>query len=136
MDESAEEVLDRVWVAWDSSFLCANAADVGSYEFTVRVRNATRSTQAVRVEELVLTHTSPRPRGTAPRATATAAGLPLVVEPGASGSFTVNGTYELVSTDEGKKANLHLQVRGRGVGSGELFALGVNAQFRAPGVAP
>jgi hypothetical protein len=48
----------------------------------------------------------------------------------------VSGTYTLVNTDEGAKANLHFQALGRGVTTGEPFALGINAHLRAPGVAP
>jgi hypothetical protein len=89
----------------------------------------------VTITDLELTHTTPRPRGRGPAATGEAQGLPITVAPGETKSFTVTGTYELVQTDEGKKANLHFTAFGNGVESGESFELGINTHFRAPGVA-
>lgn len=135
VDSSTEEVIDGVFLTWDSSFLCANAPDSGSYTFTVDVLNHADSAEAVTIDSLSLSHTTPRPGGQAPAAAASASGLPLTLAPGESGSFDVSGTYELVETDEGKKANLHLTASGAGVDSGASFDLGINAHFRAPGVA-
>ena len=132
-DRSTEEVLPGVVLTWDSSFLCANAPDSGTYEIEVTVSNAAGSAEAVEIRELRLSHTTPRPGGRGPEATATAQGLPIVVGPGESENFRVSGTYELVSTDEGDKANLHLRALGRGVESGEPFELGINVMLRAAG---
>ncbi|MGH2498559.1 MAG: hypothetical protein ACRDF0_00470 [Candidatus Limnocylindria bacterium] len=133
VDTSTEEVIPGVTLTWDSSFLCANAPDSGTYTFTVEVTNHEGSAEAVTIDDLELTHATPRPRGSGPAATGEAAGLPLTLAPGETGSFTVSGTYTLVETDEGKKANLHFQAFGHGVDSGETFALGINAHIRAPG---
>ena len=56
-----------------------------------------------------------------------AAGLPVTVAPGETESFTVSGTYELVQTDEGDKANLHLVATGS---AGGRFTLGINVHLR------
>lgn len=134
IEQSAEEVLSGVVLTWDSAFLCADAPDEGSYEFTVTVANSAESAEAVSIDDLTLTHTTPRPRGQAPDASGEATGLPLALAPGETASFTVSGTYELAQTDEGKKANLHFRASGHGASSGEPFELGINAHFRAPGV--
>lgn len=133
VDTETEEVLPGVTLTWDSSFLCADAPDSDTYQFTVTVNSAASSSESVTIESIELTHTTPRPGGSGPSATGTASGLPLSLAPGGSGSFTVSGTYELVQTDEGKKANLHFQAHGAGDASGESFSLGINAHFRAPG---
>ena len=101
---------------------------------TVTVANSAESAEAVSIDDLVLAHTTPRPRGQAPDASGEATGLPLALAPGQTASFTASGTYELVQTDEGKKANLHFRASGHGASSGEPFELGINAHFRAPGV--
>lgn len=98
------------------------------------VANSADSTEAVAIDDLVLTHTTPRPRGQAPAASGEVTGLPLTLAPGQTASFSVSGTYKLVQTDEGKKANLHFRANGHGASSGEPFRLGINAHFRAPGV--
>jgi hypothetical protein len=99
----------------------------------VRVTNAATSDEAVRIDGLRLSHTTPRPRGQAPSADATASGLPLVLAPGESDSFQVSGSYQLVQTDEGAKTNLHLRASGRGLESGLPFQLGINVHLRGPG---
>ncbi len=129
-DTSKKEVLPGVTLTWDSSFRCTNAPDEGTYEIEVTVRNAAGSSEAVVIKKLKLKHTTPKPRGQAPDATAEASGLPITVAPGDSDSFTVSGNYELVSTDEGDKANLHLKAIGSGVDSGERFKLGINVHLR------
>jgi len=135
VDTSTEEVLPGVTLTWDSSFLCANAPDEGSYQFTVSVTNHAGSDEGVRIDDLSLVNATPKPRGQGPDATGTATGLPLELAPGETGSFVVSGDYELVETDEGKKANLHFIADGVGTTSGAPFELGINAHFRAPGVA-
>lgn len=124
-DTSTQEVLPGVTLTWDSSFRCTNAPDQGTYEIEVTVANAAGSSEAVKIEDLRLKHTTPKPRGQAPDATAEASGLPMTVAPGDGGTFTVSGDYELVSTDEGDKANLHLKALGSGASSGDRFKLGI-----------
>lgn len=135
VDTETENVIPGVILSWDSSFLCADAPDADSYTFTVNVSNDANSVEAVAIESFELANTTPKPRGQSPDATGEATGLPLILAPGETGSFEVSGTYELVNTDEGKKANLHFLAHGQGVESGEPFSLGINAHFRAPGVA-
>lgn len=132
-DTSTKEVLPGVVLTYDSSHRCDNAPDEGTYSITVRVTNAEGSAEAVLIDELSVRGTTPRPRENAPDATATAGGLPITVEPGETGWFRVSGSYELVSTDEGNKANLHLTASGEGVESGLPFDLGINVHLRGEG---
>jgi hypothetical protein len=62
--------------------------------------------------------------------------LPLTLAPGEMGSFLTTGTYTLVATDEGKKANHHYQATGITETSGTPFSLGINVLFRGPGDDP
>ncbi|MGH9243356.1 MAG: hypothetical protein ACRD29_03375 [Acidimicrobiales bacterium] len=133
VDQSTEEVLAGVTLTWDSSFLCADAPDAGSYTFTVTVTNAPGSADGVTVHSVELTHTTPRPGGQAPPGSGSAQGVPFEVSAGGTGSFSVSGTYELVETDEGSKANLHFLAMGAGSASGDGFELGINAHLRGPG---
>lgn len=132
-DISTEEALPGVILTWDSSFRCQDAPDEGTYQITVRVSNDGKSSHAVTIQDLSLRHTTPRPRGQAPKATAEPQGLPVTVEPGETDSFALNGTYELVRTDEGDKANLHVLAPGEGPDCGGGFELGINVHLRAPG---
>jgi len=75
-----------------------------------------------------------RPLGQAPSATIGETDLDLTLAPGENDQFTVVGTYELVSTEEGKKANLHFRVSGQGAMSSEPFHLGINVLIRGEGV--
>lgn len=133
-DSSSEVVLAGVILDWDSSLLCAEVPDSGSYEITVTLANDPGSGESVTLDTLVLTHTTPRPRGRAPEATLSEVeGLPGVLGAGEKISLTARGSYELARTDEGNKANLHFQARGHGVTSNEPFRLGINLHLRAPG---
>jgi hypothetical protein len=134
-DRSADEVLPGVTLTRDSSFLCTDASESATYEIAITVRNAAASAEAAEIVGLRLSHTTPRPGGRGPEATAQAEELPSVVAPGERDSFRVFGRYELVATDEGKKANLHLLVSGRGVASGERFRLGIAVHLRGAGAA-
>lgn len=133
-DRSTEEVIPGVVLRWDSSFHCRDAPNAGEYQIVVEVFNASNSAEAVVIDDLDLRRSTPRPRGVAPDATAAASGLPIIIAPGETRDFTVTGEYELVATDEGRKANLHLRARGTGSSSGEPFELGINVHLRAPGV--
>jgi hypothetical protein len=119
-------------LTWDSSFRCENAPQSGNYAITVEVTNAADSNQAVTIDALQLSHTTPRPRGRAPSGSAAASSLPITVNPGETASFSVSGSYTLVATDEGDKANLHLHALGSSA-SGQPFQLGINVQLRGPG---
>jgi hypothetical protein len=130
---SSETLVSGAQASWSSAFRCENAPDEGSYAFTVTLSNTSSSEVGLTINEALLSHTTPRPRGQGPEATAEFAGLPLTLEPGESKSFTVSGTYKLVSTDEGKKANLHFCARGESVSSGEPFCIGFNAIIRGSG---
>lgn len=132
-DREAKEVLPGVTLRWDSAFRCTDAPGSGTYAITVSVSNDAASDEAVELGGLRLSHATPRPRGQGPDASARASGVPLAIEPGGSASFRVSGDYELVSTDEGDKANLHLRAAGEGAQSGEPFRLGVNVHLRGDG---
>lgn len=131
--QTTETVLENVTLTWDSAFECPGAESGDSLTLTVNVWSDPESAEAVELTSLVLSHTTPRPRGVGPVATASTDGLPLTIEPGGSASFEVTGTYELVTTDEGEKANLHLRALGTGKTSGEPFELGVNVLLRGEG---
>lgn len=134
VDQSTKEVLPGVILTWESSFLCANAPDQDSYKFTANISSAGGSAESVTIEGILLTHKTPRVRGRTPGGNKTGDTLPVTVAPGSSGSFSVTGVYQLVQTDEGKKANHHYQAAGVGDSSGKTFLLGINVHFRAPGV--
>ena len=129
---STEQVAPGVTLTYDSSFWCTDAPPSGDYGITVRVANEASSSQAATISDAALSHTSPRPGGSGPQASASASGLPLPLAPGEQGSFQVGGSYELVATDEGDKANLHLRASGRSA-AGEAFALGINVHLRGTG---
>lgn len=131
-DRTTERVAPGVRLSYDSAFRCEGAPEREDYTFTVTVTNEGTSTATATVETLRLRFTTPRPRGAAPDATGEASGLPLTLAPGESGRFEVSGRYELVATDEGGKANLHFQARGR---TAEPFNLGLNAHLRGAGAA-
>lgn len=132
-DQSTEQVIPGVVLMWDSSFHCRNAPDTGEYMIVVRVFNASDSAEKVTIENLELSHTTPRAGGEGPVGTADPSGLPITVKPGETKDFTVTGLYELIETDEGRKANLHLRAAGAGLRSSEPFALGINVLIRDPG---
>ncbi len=133
VDTSTTEALPGVTLTWDSSFRCDPAARTGSYSIPVAITNARASAEAVDIQALRLSHTTPRPRGQRPDATAQARRLPVNIAPGERARFDVSGGYQLVSADDGDKANLHLRALGRGTQSGDLSRLGINVQLRGPG---
>jgi hypothetical protein len=135
VEDSAQEVLTGVHLTWGSSFLCADAPDENSYTFRVTVANDAGSTQAVMINDVDLRRVTPPRSGAKGTLTKPVQGLPAMIDPGESISFDLTGTYELGETDEGKKANLHYRAEGAGADSAEPFSLGINAHFRAPGVA-
>lgn len=132
-DQSTDEVLSGVTVTWDSWFLCEDAPVEDDFTFVVSVTNDGTSAEAVTFDTFDLRHTTPRPRETGPDASVEVEGLPLTLAPGETGQFITTGTYKLVTTDEGNKANLHFEVSGFGNETGERFNLGINAHFRAEG---
>jgi hypothetical protein len=132
-DTSTGEATEGVTLTYDSAFVCPDAADAGTWSITVNVSNASDTTSGLTLNQLTLSHTSPRPGGVGPAAGAEASGLPLSLAAGESGTFDASGTYELVETDEGNKANLHLRVSGA-TDEDEPFLLGINVLVRAPGV--
>lgn len=128
--QASTQALPGVTLTWDSSFFCWGIPQTGTYAITVTVHNDSASTQTIAIDTLRLSHTTPRPGGGAPAATAVASGLPVTLAPGASGSFAVSGSYQLVKTAEGHKANLHLRVVGHAVSSTPTFQLGSNIMLR------
>lgn len=129
---SSETVAEGVTLTYDSSFWCPDAPPSGEFAITVTVTNDAASTQAATISSLELSHTSPRPRGVGPEASVSATGLPLTLAAGEGGSFELAGSYELVTTDQGAKANLHLRAAGQSA-AGQPFRLGLNVHLRGPG---
>jgi hypothetical protein len=134
-DQTTKTVARGTTVTYDSAFDCRDAARTGDYEVAVTVANAVDSAGTVRIDGIALGHTTPRPRAQAPDAGAATSDMPVDVQPGSEVSLRVTGDYELVDTDEGAKANLHLRLSGSTVNSGGSAVLGVNVHLRAPGVA-
>lgn len=133
-DTSNDEVLPGVTLAWDSSFRCEGVpadTEVHQYEFTVSVTNDPSSGESVTIDAIDVVNTTPKPRGNSPVGDVDGTTLPITVGPGETASFDVTGSYSLVETDEGLKANLHLSAEGSGDASGEPFNLGINAHLRS-----
>jgi hypothetical protein len=124
---------DGITLTWDSSFLCMDVTQTGEYAITVTVQNDATSQETVQIETLGLFHTTPRPRGNVPSATAMPSGLPLTLAPGESGSIEVSGSYELVQTGDGHKANLHLRASGYVLSTNDVIHLGINVMLRGEG---
>lgn len=134
-DQTSGQVAEDVTITYDSLFVCTDAAASGTWSITVEIANDADSTADVTIDGASLSHTSPRPGGEGPEATAETEDLPLTVEPGVAGTIGIGGDYELVSTDDGdEKAILHLRLSG--TAGDALFMLGVNVQILAPGVDP
>lgn len=131
--QKTKEVAPGVFLTWDSSFRCLDAPDAGDYLVTINVTNSASSLESVTINDLFLSHTTPRPRRQAPQATAEASGLPLTIASGETFSFTVSGTYTMVLTGNGMKANLHLRAKGTSDETADPFRLGINVKIRGSG---
>lgn len=128
--EPSTETLSGATLVYTGSFHCAAAN--GTFSLTVDVSSDDESEGMVTIDNLVLTHTTPKPRGQAAEAAVQPQGLPLTLEPGQRGSFTVTGTYALIETGRGGKgkANLHLQAEGASAAGEQPFELGLNVHLR------
>ena len=127
------EIQEGITLTWDSSFHCMEVPQTGEYAVTVTLQNVATSQETVLIETLGLFHTTPRPRGNVPSATAMPSGLPLTLAPGESGSVEVRGAYELVQTGDGYKANLHLRASGFVAATNDVIHLGINVMLRGEG---
>ncbi len=135
LERSVEPVLPGVTLIYGSSFGCVTGTDAGRYQVPVTIANSASSAGTVTIRGVALSHTSPRPRGLAPEATATTTGLPVTLAPGEEASLQASGRYTLAATDEGLKANLHLRAYGTGDPGGP-FRLGVNVHLVAAPATP
>jgi hypothetical protein len=130
-EQSTEEVLPGITLTWDSALRCLNAAPQGQYAFTVTLAADSGNTTSLVIDDVTLTHTTPRPLGQAPAADIDATtGLSLTLAAGGEGAFSVTGSYEMVTTGATQKANLHFCATGHDPSSSELFYLGLNAFLR------
>lgn len=120
LERQTETLSSGVTLSWDGSFWCAD--NDGSFQVTMVVE-VNPSSAAVGITDVVLRHTTPRPRGTTPSGSFTAQIDGLTV--------TVTGNYSLVTTDEGAKANIHFTAVG--TAEGEPFRLGFNVHLRGEG---
>jgi hypothetical protein len=128
-EQSRENVLPDVVIIWDSSFHCIEADEQGTYGFTATLSYEGPVDTSILLDEIRLTHTTPRPMGEAPEATANVEGLPLLLT--ADGTeVTVTGEYELATPGAARLANLHFCAEGQVQESGTPFALGLNAHLR------
>lgn len=133
---TSQEVLPGITLTYDSAIWCQGVSDEGSYRITATIGNSATSVEGVVIDALALRLTTPRPRGQTPSVELEAdAGLPLRVEPGMVSNLTLAGTYALVATGDGKKANVHIHARGYGENSGVRFNLGINIHLRGEGTA-
>jgi hypothetical protein len=132
VEQTTEEVVPGVFLTYDSEVLCASMEPTGVYAVTVHVKNEDTSVERpVTIDRLFLSHTTPRPRMTAPEATVDVDGLPIELMPGSMKSFAVSGEYTLVQTGQGMKANLHLRAAGYANMDWEPFILGINVMLRS-----
>ncbi len=133
-EQSSEEVLPGITLTWDSALRCLDAPMQGQYAFTVTMMADAGNSTAVVIDDIALTHTTPRPLGQPPVADIdVVTGLTMTLAAGDSDSFSVEGSYEMVTTGEGQKANLHFCASGYDETTGEPFFLGLNAFLRGPG---
>ncbi|HVL53402.1 MAG TPA: hypothetical protein VM344_04005 [Vitreimonas sp.] len=132
---STGQVADGAILSYDSSFACTDAAASGTWSITVSVANLAESTTGVELTELTLWRTSPQPGGVGPDASLASDTLPLALAVDANGTFDASGAYELVTTDDGDKATLHLRLAGV-TDDDEPFQLGINVQVLGPGLEP
>jgi hypothetical protein len=132
--QSTKQVAPGVTLTWDDSFVCAEPGARGSYTFTATITNSAASTAAASLNELVLSHTTPRrgpppPLGPANPAFQTT-GLPATLQPGQSAQISVTGDYQTVRDDDRdvNKLTLHFRLNGA-VADGAAFRLGLNVHL-------
>jgi len=128
-EQSRENVSPDLVIIWDSSFHCIDAEEQGAYGFTATLSYEGPADASILLDELRLTHTTPRPMGEAPTATVSVAGLPLLLTKEGV-EVTVSGEYELATPGAAQLANLHFCAEGQVQDSGIPFALGLNAHLR------
>ena len=129
-----EEVADAVTLTFDSDFVCADAADSGTWSIVVAVTND--SDAAVSIDDIQLSHVTPSdPDG---NEVTTTSDLPLELGAGESGEFGAGGTFALAGTDAAALVNLHLRATGTAASGDEVqpFVLGINVHVLGPGVEP
>jgi|FLYL01.1.fsa_nt_gi hypothetical protein len=124
------ETLDEsgVTVSWHGSHWCLGAPGSGTYQATLEIGFEGAAT--LQVDGVSLRHTTPRPGGSGPEATVEVVD---VSQDGDTVTVTVTGSYELVDTDEGPKANIHLTATGAATGTNgedDPFRLGFNVHLR------
>jgi hypothetical protein len=127
-ESNTEDVGFGISLTWDSAFVCEELPTEGSYTLTVNVANDDEQ-RTVQMNRLVLFMTTPPLEGG--MATAEAAGLPLELGPGETGTITVTGDYALVKVAHGEKLNVHLRMEGQWSAYG--FRVGLNTQLLGVG---
>jgi hypothetical protein len=129
-DTSHEQVSTGITLTWDSSFHCIDAPSPGTFALTVSLAYSGDAASAVQINGVRLTHTTPKPFGQSPPATATAAiSLPLVLTVGVASELVIGGSYELAPTGNSGRINLHLCLEGQ-TQSGQTFTAAVNGHIR------
>ncbi|SDU76722.1 hypothetical protein SAMN04488563_5294 [Jiangella alkaliphila] len=132
-DRSTPTIGSDTTLTYDGALLCPDAGTTGEYALAVSITNDAASSATVTVDDIHLTHTTPRPRGRAPDATADLDEAPITIAPGDTVDLEITGTYHLVNTDEGEKANLHLHLTGTLTATDESFTLATNVHLRGTG---
>jgi hypothetical protein len=129
-----EDVADAITLTFDSDFVCADAADSGTWSIVVAVTNDSEA--EVSIDDLELSHVTPSdPDG---NELTTTSDLPLEIGAGESGEFGAGGTFALAGHDAGALVNLHLRATGTAASGDEVqpFVLGINVHLLGPGVEP
>lgn len=129
VEQSTETVTGGVTVTWDSSLLCLEPPQNGIYAATVTIAVDPASISGLSVEHIRLLLTTPRPGGSGPDASVGSSDLPVSIDSGGQVTTTIEGDFELATTDEGARATLHLQFEGFVSHAGDRFSLAINIHF-------
>ncbi|HMP39784.1 MAG TPA: fibronectin type III domain-containing protein [Roseiflexaceae bacterium] len=119
-------------LTYRGAYHCNDAPAEGTYAFRIEIARGADGGEPIELTDVVLRHTTPRPRGQAPQADITDSNLPIDLASGETVNVDVAGTYALVQAGANRLANLHFCVRGTAE-DGTPFGLGVNLLIRGSG---
>ncbi|MGH2417025.1 MAG: hypothetical protein ACRDFY_01700, partial [Candidatus Limnocylindria bacterium] len=124
-----------VAITHDAEFTCADAADAGAWSITVEVTNGSDATVVINDARLAGASPSVHADGDASvDATLESSSLPLAISAGESGSFRLDGSYELAQVGTVAIANLHVRASGvSAAAASHPVTLSINVHVRGPG---
>ena len=135
-DASADVLDSGATITWDSSFRCIEAAEEGTYAFTINIALSGGDSSGVTLNEVQIRHTSPRPQSVGPEASVEPLAAPVAIPGDGNEMIEVRGAYKLVRTGAIQHANLHFCLVGTEAANGEPFSLGFSAHLRGDKVIP